>query len=658
MPNLPHTRKNKRRDKPRRNRSAPADSLSTTWGWARPGLYGAFVFVLGLLIYSPALEGPFFLDDQDLLEVSSILRTGNLVQSIQTGRPLLMLTFLANYRIGGFEDTTGFHLVNILLHSLNALLLWRFLVTLVGIESIKKMLDEGSRAAVVYGVPLLFLTSPIQTESVAYISSRSEVLATTFFWAAMWVFVSDWRVRRPWAAALLSVFLFVAAASSKQDRFILLPILLLLDYFLLSGFNRHLMKANWRTYGLFAGAGVVGFFVLIKPFLFAVSAGFNLPWQPYLFTQFRMVFLYLRLLAVPFGLNADWDIVPSETLWDHFSWAALLLLALVVGLVFHYRRREPLLCFGALFFFVTLAPSTSFYPLLDFAAERRLYVPSVGIFLIVMILLGRLTAGSRAKTVGTIAVLTLIYSVGTFERARLWGDDLALWHDTAEKSPAKARPLTWLGKLYDERGMTDRAIGYWTRAEKLVEPGTEKHGYLLVNLGVAAAKTRNYAQAVDHYQAALKTIPRQRQSVVWANLAVAQLRLGRRAGWSSFRRARRLSGNPEVNLLYGQELLSAWKVPSRGGSVRSRSPRPPRGRNGAPQPRHRAAEGGGSRAALALLCIKSHKKGSGRVAAEFDGRSGIGWRQRKSVRCGCRKSPRIATDCRNLTRAPYRKERT
>ena len=557
MPNPSHAKKNKRRVKPRPDReaSAGAGSPSSTLAWTGAGFHGVALFALVLLIYSPAFDGPFFLDDYDLLEASSSPRTGDLVQIIQTGRPLLMLTFMANYRIGGFGDTSGFHLVSILLHAVNALLLWRFLITLLGIESIKKSLDEGSRAAVVYGVPALFLTSPIQTESVAYISSRSEVLATTFFFAAMWVFVSDLRVRKPWVTALVTVFLFAAAASSKQDRITLLPVLVLLDYFLLSGFNGRLMKANWRTYILFSGAGVAGFFVLIKPFLFAVSAGFNLPWQPYLFTQFRMVFFYLRLLAVPFGLNADWDITASETLWEHLSWAALLILVLIVGLVFRYRRREPLLCFGALFFFVTLAPSSSFYPLLDYAAERRLYVPCVGIFLIVMILLGRLVAGSRAKVFGAIAAVTLIYSIGTFDRARLWGDELALWHDTAEKSPEKARPLTWLGKLYDERGKPDLAMAYWSRAEKLVEPGTDKHGYLLVNLGVAAAKKKDYARAVEHYQTGLKTIPTKLQPVVWANLAVAQLRLGRRkAGWDSFRRARALRADPEVNLLYGQEL--------------------------------------------------------------------------------------------------------
>ena len=73
---------------------------------------------------------------------------------------------------------------------------------------------------------------------------------------------------------------------------------------------------------------------------------------------------------------------------------------------------------------------------------------------------------------------------------------------------------------------------------------------------MGAAKSKNYARAVEYYEAALKTIPKKQQPVVWANLAVAQLRLGRRrAGWRSFRHARGgQTGGAEVYLLYGQEL--------------------------------------------------------------------------------------------------------
>ena len=537
------------------NRRPEASSPSRALSRHVPWIYALGLFLVCAVIYLPALSGPFFLDDDDLYRAYSPVRADDFSIPVGTGRPLLMLSFRLNYWLGGFESSFGFHLVNVLLHACNALLLWRFLAALAATAGVREGQLGVSEKVFVYGVPALFLTSPIQTESVAYISSRSEVLGATFFLAALWVFVSRSRVEHPWRTAAAVVLLLAASWSCKQDKVIVLPVILLLDYLLLAGLDWRKMRAGLATYLLCSAAAVIGFFVFIKPFLFALSAGFNLPWQPYLYTQFRMFFFYLRLLAFPVGLNVDWDITPSETLWENFSWAALAALAGLLWLAVRFRRGLPLVSFAILFYVVTLAPSTSFFPLLDFAAERRLYLPSIGFFIVVVILAARWAGSSTKKVYGALAILVIVYSAGTFQRARLWGDDLALWHDTAEKSPRKSRPLTWLGKLYHERGMADRAAAYWERAEKLAEPGTQEHGYLLVNLGVAAAKKKNYAQAVKHYRIALKTIPRKQQPVVWANLAVAQLRLGRRRqGWKSFRHARELRADPEVNLLYGQEL--------------------------------------------------------------------------------------------------------
>ena len=545
-----HVKKQREADRrPEASASPPALSRHGPW------IYALGLFILGVAIYLPALPGPFFLDDDDLREAYTPVRSDDFSIPIGSGRPLLMLSFRLNYWVSGFESSFGYHLVNVLLHAFNAFLLWRFLAALVVVPRVRESLGAVSRKVLVYGVPALFLTSPIQTESVAYISSRSEVLGATFFLAALWVFVSFSRAEHPWRTAAAVVLLLAASWSSKQDKITLLPVMLLLDYLLLAGLDWRRMRNSLATYSLCVGAGVVGFFVLIKPFLFAVSAGFNLPWQPYLFTQFRMFFFYLRLLAFPFGLNVDWDITPSETLWENLSWLALSALGGLLWLAARLRRDLPLVSFAILFYLVTLAPTTSFFPLLDFAAERRLYLPSIGFFMVAAICAARWAGPSTKKAFAALAVVIVIYSAGTFQRSRLWGDSLALWHDTAEKSPNKYRPLTWLGKLYDERGMTDRAIQYWTRAEKLADPGTKEHGYLLVNLGVAAVRKKNYAGAVEHYQDALKTIPKDRQSVVWANLAVAQLRLGRnQEGWQSFQSARSLGNGPEVNLLYGQEL--------------------------------------------------------------------------------------------------------
>ena len=519
-----------------------------------PWVFAIGLFALGLLIYSPALSGPFFLDDYDLLEAFSTVRGAAKWETlITTGRPLLMLTFIANRRLSGFGDSFGFHLVNVLLHCLNALLLWRFMAVLFAPGRLDDLVPASARPLLVYGVPLLFLTSPVLTESVAYVSSRSEVLAGTFYIAALWLFASRLHERRPWLAAFLVVFLFVCSFMSKQDKITLPFAILLLDYLLLSRLDWRRMKPSLPTYTLFLIGTIASFFLVIKPFLFAVSAGFNLPWVEYLLTQFRMYFLYLRLLLVPFGLNADWHIVASQTIWENLSWLALLALLALVGAAVHLRRREPLISFGILFYLAVLAPSTSFYPVLDFAAERRMYLPSIGFFLVLALMISRLAGTSPRAKLGALGGLLLIYSWGTYERSRLWGDDLALWHDTAEKSPRKYCPLTWLGKLYDERGAVQDAAYYWEKAEKLAEPGSSDHGFLLSNLGVAHAKQKDYAKAAEYYQRSLEILPK--EEVIWANFAVTQIRLGREEeGWSNFEKALKLNpAQPEIYVLRAQE---------------------------------------------------------------------------------------------------------
>ena len=152
------------------------------------------LLALGWAIYTPCLSGPFLYDDYDLKEVHSTVRTGRWQAIVNSGRPLPYLTYLANHRWGGF-DPFGFHATSVLLHGLNAVLLWCFLNTLLTPERLDRIIPHRLRGLFVYGVPLLFLTSPIQTESVAYISSRPEVLGTTFYIAALWVFASALRER-------------------------------------------------------------------------------------------------------------------------------------------------------------------------------------------------------------------------------------------------------------------------------------------------------------------------------------------------------------------------------------------------------------------------------------------------------------------------------
>lgn len=516
-----------------------------------PRLFALLVIVIGVAAYWPATAGGYVLDDFDLLEPGGPMRSPSFRRLLGPERPLVHMTYLANARLGGL-DPSGFHLVNILLHCLNALILWRLLRALFAAGKIPERI-AASRDLFVYGIPLLFLLSPIQTESVAYVSSRSELLAAAFFLLGLWGFIV-FRERRPWAAAVIVLVCLAMSVLSKQDKLVLPAVVLAMDYLILCGCDWRGLRKSWPLYGTLAAGAAAGAVLVIRPILFVQSAGFRLDWKTYLFTQFRMYFRYLGQLIWPFHLNLDPDIAPSRSLAEHGSWIALALLAVIALALLRWHRQTPLIAFGALLFFIVLAPTASFFPLLDFAAERRLYLPAIGFFIVVLAGLSYLPVNQRSVLRVGLAAILAVYAAGTFQRSRVWADDLALWQDTVAKSPQKSRPWGWLGRIYDGRGQQQLAEEAWIRANQVVRPGSLEQATLLGNLGLAAARKQNYQQAVDYYRQALEI--RAYRPTVRAQLAVALMRLGRtEEGWQEFEKAfGNRTGSYEALMLRGQEL--------------------------------------------------------------------------------------------------------
>lgn len=523
---------------------------------ALPSLYPALLVALVVVAYWPATGGPFVLDDYDFLELGNVFERGISRQLLGFSRPVVMLSYLASYRLAGF-DPFLFHATNIALHALCTVILWRMLTSLFAVAKLPERITVR-RSWFIYGIPLLFALSPIQTESVAYISSRSEIIATLFYFLGLWGFLK-FREYRPWLTAALVLACFALAALSKQDKLTLPLVVILMDYLLVSGCAWRGLKKSLPLYSILSAGLVAGFFVVVRPVLFATSAGFRLDWQPYLFTQFRMYFRYLGQLLWPFHLNLDPDIQASHSLLEHGSMVALITLILIVGAIVRWHRAVPVIAFGGLLFLATLAPTTSFFPLLDFAAERRLYLPSVGYYFVILGLLSFVSARHSKPILVGLSALLVAFGVGTFNRSTVWADDLALWTDTAEKSPQKSRPWGWLGKAYEDRGAADRAQQAWIRGEQLAEPGSKEHASLLGNLGLAEARQKNYNAALAYYERSLGANPR--QGAIRAQLGTSLIRLGRTAeGWTALDEALQSHLNPyEVAVLRAQEFYLAGR---------------------------------------------------------------------------------------------------
>jgi Flp pilus assembly protein TadD len=428
------------------------------WPWAA-ALAGLF---LAFEVHGPALNGAFVLDDRYLPFMDPAIAQASIKGWILGLRPLLSFSYWLNYQSSGTESY-AYHLTNVFLHFLGSIVIGLVaakLLTLGGTTG-----RERSVLSVIAGG--LFLLHPMQTESVAYVASRSEVLSVLMYFLAFAVFLYRPTESITILRALAIVVLFAAAISTKEHTLTLAALLLMADYFWgLGG-----IRKNWRLYGILAIAGAWGAFVVGRVLKGASTAGFNVPGltpATYFFTQCRVIWTYVRLFFLPAGQNVDPDVVVSASLLDHGAIVGLLGLVALVVAAWIYRKRFPLAAFGVFMFVLLLAPTSSFVPISDVQAERRLYLPFLGLVLICLEFLRRL---KWSQLVGTGIAILAICSVLTYQRSQVWASPIDLWKDAAAKSPKKWRPRFQLAYAYYEAGDFPRASDAYEAASHLEPPG-------------------------------------------------------------------------------------------------------------------------------------------------------------------------------------------
>ncbi|MEX2260752.1 MAG: tetratricopeptide repeat protein [Bryobacteraceae bacterium] len=457
-----------------RHKSAVVSSVpkaAAPGGAWRPWLGFAIALVVVFLVYEPALNGPFVFDDQ-YLPVNMGVAGRPLTQWLIGVRPALMFTLWLNYRISGF-DTFSYHAFNVFFHTINAFLLFWAVRRILGFASV------GAKDLFALFAGALFLLHPVQTESVAYVSSRSENLSLLFFLAAFVLFLyrpgltDEEQPPVSWPAAAGILALFGAAVATKEHTITLPALLLLTDLFwnrrggILAGVRR-----NWRLYIPIAVGAAGGLAFVLRILSRADSAGFALKtvkWYEYFFTQWRAVFLYLRLYVLPVDLSLEYDFPLSRTPLDHGAAFGLAALLAMSAAALYYRKRFPVAAYGWFAFLLLLAPTSSIVPISDPVAERRLYLPIIGLLLISIEFLRRLNAGRAAMGLGLSGVL-LAAGAGTYSRNFVWADRTALWEDTVAKTPTKARAQFQLGFAYFEAGRCQDAVRHFEIAAGLQPP--------------------------------------------------------------------------------------------------------------------------------------------------------------------------------------------
>jgi protein O-mannosyl-transferase len=459
-------------------------------------------------------------------------------------RPVLLATYALNYRISGLGPWS-YHVLNLLLHFTAALLVFV-------IVRDHLWWPPGERGPAAAGrlpaaaAALFFALAPLNTQAVNYIWARSALLCVTLYLAAFLAFL---RRRLVLGSVFFSLALLTKAIA------ITLPLMLLIHAVLYRDRdgdpNPRRDGAEWRRRapslalsGLLALASL-GYRALVLPV--SAEASRHAPWvTPWIWfmSQWSALLYYVRLFVWPRGLSLDHDFPYTTSLLQPRAWASLLALLLWAALALGVRRRHPPVAFATAWFFVTLAPESSFVPLAEVINEHRPYIASsLGLSLLLAWLLdqasARLATVGRQATLGAACLLLCIPAVA-IDRHRTWewDDVLRIWEAAVVTSPGNGRAWINVGQLLLARGDLAGARRHLERAGDML-PGNAS---VYLSLTALEMRAGNLPEALRAAERAAALAPDYDRAHV--NLGIVLATMGR--GWdaaAAFRRALEL--NPD-----------------------------------------------------------------------------------------------------------------
>jgi tetratricopeptide (TPR) repeat protein len=441
---------------------------------SRRAVWTALISLAAVGIYANTLGHGFVFDDVALISQNAVVRNLDWkgILSYSGYRPLRTLTYALNYALGG-EDPFGYHLFNVLLHALNAALVFR-LFLLLG------QTDWPARLGA-----LFFAIHPAQTAAVAYVSGRKDLLAALFVLTGCCLYVKARSQSKPYllAASFLS---FALGVLSKEVAIVFPAFLLWIDGFLLDreSTTRPPQPGLWEALGravvrskLLYGLCALSALAAAYHAVFVVQASRMIgywggSWSSNFGTGFKLFAHYLKLAIFPHPLIADYigkvfDI--SKGLLEPATVLSMLLLAAYVVTALWVHRHNSRLTFGMFWFLTGLAPVLQWVPFHELAADHFLYIPLIGVGWIAAVAVDRSRRRVEFAPLQWVAIgiIGLTFGVMTVRRNEDWKDELRLWETTYRTAPGSYRANSNLGSLYQGLGDTARAVEFTRRSVEL-----------------------------------------------------------------------------------------------------------------------------------------------------------------------------------------------
>lgn len=502
--------------------------------WLMPVVLG-----VACLVYLPALPAPFIFDDLSAIPANPHLRHLSPLsealsapeQTPLAGRPVVSLSLAINYALGEL-DVRGYRAVNLIIHLLNAVLLFAIARRTLGSAAFGRG-SERTAGWIALAITALWALHPLCTESVIYVIQRTELLMALFLLCTLYCTIRASASNRPqpWQVAAVAA---CAMGMACKEVMVAAPLVVLLHdrAFLAGTFRAALGRRRFLYTGLAATWGILAALLATGPR--SASIGFHHGIGPldYLGTQAGVLLRYLLLCIYPHPLVISYDDWPIATSFGDALLPGLVIAALLAGTGWALFRR-PVSGFVGAWFFLILAPTSSFVPIVtEVAAERRMYLPLLApIAILVVAGYALLKSGcrrlscrpSREVWLAAAAAATVAGSAAVLTRQRAldYRTAVAIWQDTVDKRPRNALAHVNLGNALFATGDQDAAIGHYETALES-KPADAKAHYNLANALAAQNRTPD---ALPHYAEAIKADPDYADAHY--NLGIALTRLGR-----------------------------------------------------------------------------------------------------------------------------------
>lgn len=483
----------------------------------------ALLSVVGFSIYLNTLGHQFVnFDDARLIVNNPFIKNfNNILQLLPPAyfslhdvpnliRPVSIASTIIDYKIWQLNPF-GYHLTNVLLHTLATILSYALIKTLFGPTKLALF------------AALVFALHPIHTENVNAVSFRQDIIAFVFMAIAFLAFVKSRQdLKKHYLALLILAYIGATLAFFAKEAVIILPVLIGFYewFFVFPGYKKSLKEKVVPYLPLLA---ITAAFLVIRSSRFEYrfpepdeygqiinqTTTYTFSYLEERISLMANAFaIYLKLLLWPIRLVADYGAPDQFNQFTLKTMVNLIISIIPLGFAIYFRKKARIITFGILWIYIALIPTSNLIPLVNHTAERYLYIPSLGFAVIVSFVFLRLEKWRSRLAYLVLILLLLFYGTRTLARNRDWVNNLAIWGKTYSQNPTNLKAINNLAASYiDEKIQVEKAI-------KLLEPVVEEQNfnpttyknlglaYLIIGENKKAINILNKAVAINPNQAA------------------------------------------------------------------------------------------------------------------------------------------------------------